>query len=83
MCGTHPPPFGRSQFPAFGSSSPLCALLIQDVSLLTSTRVSLPDLLSQPQLSLSIICQSCLTSLYFPFPGPFITLNYFPAPSPS
>lgn len=68
--------------PCLWQLQPLCALLIQDVSLLTSTRISLPGILSQSQLYLSIICQSCLTSLYLPFPGPFMTLNDFPASSP-
>lgn len=42
-----------------------------------------PYLASLASPSSLSICQSCLTLLYLPFPGPFITLNYFPAPSPS
>lgn len=69
------------QFPASGSSSP-CVLFSFRMSHFSPPPGS-PHLesLASPS-SLSITCQSCLTSLYLPFPGPFMTLNDFPAPSP-
>lgn len=75
-------PIWSLSVPCLWQLQPLCALLIQDVSLLIILRISLPGLLSQCQLSLSRYLSILFISLYFPFPAPFITLNYFSAPSP-
>lgn len=58
--------------PAWAAPASPCTLLFQRVSLLTSTRISLPDsLASLVCLCPSSLCQSRLTSQYLPSPGSF------------